>query len=216
MQDRPQDLVRNLIIQPVRSLALLPRRLSLRGSQRVFAVGLSKTGTSSLTEALRILGYRTNHFPIEMVDLRKGRLRLRLDVAAAYECLTDTPVSLFYRQLDLSFPGSKFILTTRGIDGWLNSCKPHFAKPSWGRKIDQLHMELYGCRVFERSSFSRAFERHVSGVFQYFEDRPEDLLVLDIGKGEGWEELCHFLNAPVPDIPFPWVNRTSKPSQTAG
>lgn len=187
---------------------MLPRRLALRRSQRVFAIGLSKTGTSSLTQALRLLGYRTRHFPIEMVALRGGRLRLRLEEAAVYECLTDTPVALFYRELDQRFPGAKFILTVRDVESWLRSCSVHFAKPSWGRTIDQLHIELYGTKSFDREAFAAAYAAHVSGVLEHFAQRPNDLLLLDIVKGDGWEKLCAFLGTPVPGFPFPWANRT--------
>ncbi|MYB38989.1 MAG: hypothetical protein F4Y26_16720 [Gammaproteobacteria bacterium] len=34
-----------------------------------------------------------------------------------------------------------------------------------------------------------------------------DLLVLDFERGDGWPELCAFLGEPVPDTPFPHVNR---------
>jgi hypothetical protein len=41
----------------------------------------------------------------------------------------------------------------------------------------------------------------------HFRDRPEDLLILDIcGGEEGWKELCSFLDAPLPHVPFPKSN----------
>jgi 3'(2'), 5'-bisphosphate nucleotidase len=42
----------------------------------------------------------------------------------------------------------------------------------------------------------------------YFKDRPQDLLVIDVTAGEGWEKLCPFLGKPTPDIPFPKANVT--------
>ena len=208
MEFRLRDLIQDFLIRPVRIITLVPERLSLRGTQRVFAIGLSKTGTSSLTEALRSLGYQTRHFPVEMTALRGGRLKLRIEEASIHQCLTDTPVALFYQQLDKRFPGAKFILTVRDMDGWLKSCEAHFTKPTWGRRMDQLHLELYGSREFDRMGFAKAYERHVSGVNEFFRDRPEDLLVLNIGSGDGWEDLCAFLEVPVPEIPFPWANKT--------
>lgn len=35
---------------------------------------------------------------------------------------------------------------------------------------------------------------------------PDDLLVLRITEGEGWRELCPFLDQEVPEAPFPHVN----------
>jgi len=35
--------------------------------------------------------------------------------------------------------------------------------------------------------------------------KKEDLLLFQLG--EGWAPLCKFLNKPVPDVPFPHMNR---------
>ena len=37
----------------------------------------------------------------------------------------------------------------------------------------------------------------------YFRDYPENFLVLDIAKGDGWDKLCPFLGVDVPDLKFP-------------
>jgi hypothetical protein len=42
---------------------------------------------------------------------------------------------------------------------------------------------------------------------EYFRDRPDDLLVMDVEKGDNWKELCGFLGIDIPDAPFPWKNR---------
>ena len=34
----------------------------------------------------------------------------------------------------------------------------------------------------------------------------DDLFVLDVRGGEGWEKLCPFLGLNVPDVPFPHAN----------
>ena len=38
---------------------------------------------------------------------------------------------------------------------------------------------------------------------EYFKDRPEDLLIIDICSGEGFSKLADFLDRPVPAAPFP-------------
>ena len=80
-------------------------------SPKVLGVGLSKTGTSSLSAALTILGYRTVHYP------PLDRLRELLDDSDA---ATDTPVACSFRELDRQYPGSRFILTVRDPDSWLS------------------------------------------------------------------------------------------------
>ena len=42
---------------------------------------------------------------------------------------------------------------------------------------------------------------------KYFRERPQDLLVLDFAKGDGWEKLCRFLGADIPESEFPHANK---------
>lgn len=80
---------------------------------KIFGIGLSKTGTTSLAHALEILGYRTKDYP-GLSRYRAGDLSsVDLAVVDAYDALTDTPIPSFYRELDQRYPGAKFILTVR-------------------------------------------------------------------------------------------------------
>lgn len=180
-------------------------------ASKIFGIGLSKTGTTSLAHALEILGYKTKDYP-GITRYRAGDLAsIDLSVVDAHDALTDTPIPSFYRELDRQYPNSKFILTVREKDGWLKSCKKQFNEKLAARQNEahnQLFMDLYGCVVFDEEKFSRGYDRFVSGVLEYFKDRPQDLLVLDITSGEGWEKLCPFLGRPIPDIPFPKANVT--------
>jgi hypothetical protein len=54
------------------------------------------------------------------------------------------------------------------------------------------------------------YERRNQRIREYFEDRPEDLLVVDWEEGDGWIELCDFLDVDVPDLPFPHANIGTK------
>lgn len=40
------------------------------------------------------------------------------------------------------------------------------------------------------------------------------LQLLEFSVTEGWEPLCGFLEVPVPDVPFPWVNSTEEMTAT--
>jgi hypothetical protein len=46
-------------------------------------------------------------------------------------------------------------------------------------------------------------------VLNFFKDRPDDLLVMN---QMGWPELCSFLGEPIPDVPYPRLWITPKPS----
>lgn len=176
---------------------------------KVFCIGLSKTGTTSLARALEILGYKTRDY-LGITRYIAGDLSsINLDEIDANDAFTDTPIPSFYQQLDARYPGSKFILTTRDMDDWLKSCKKQFTTRMVARQSEatcQLHTDLYGCLEFDPEKYATGYTRFVNGVMDYFKDRPQDLLVTDICGGDNWEKLCAFLNKPVPDIPFPVTN----------
>lgn len=188
---------------------------------KVFGLGLSKTGTSTLSEALDILGIRSIHYPHDdqtFDELKRGDYSL--SVLRHYRSVTDTPVAPYYAQLDQTWPGSKFILTVREKNSWMRSAENHWrilkntgqyaADSRFQAFTDFVNASVYGCLYFNAERFSFVYDRHIRSVREHFEGRPEDLLELDIvgGKG-GWKELCEFLGLAVPaGIPFPHAYRT--------
>ena len=178
---------------------------------KVFGIGLSKTGTSSLAQALQRLGFKTKDCMGATRYVAGDLSSIDMETVLAHDALTDTPIPSFYRQLDARFPGSKFILTVRDREGWLKSCRKQFSE-RFGATQNEAHKrifeDLYGTNVFDEPRFVGGYERFVSGVLDYFKDRPQDLLVMDIAAGDGWEELCPFLGRAVPDTPFPKANVT--------
>jgi hypothetical protein len=89
-----------------------------------WGIGLGRTGTNSLCEALRILGYRfVGHNPrfLELPSLEGG---------------ADSRVTLHYKYLDYKFPGSKFVLTLRKLSDWLPSME-HVAAGNPVRSRDE-------------------------------------------------------------------------------
>jgi len=177
---------------------------------KVFGIGLSKTGTTSLARALETLGYRTRDY-LGVTRYIAGDLSsVNLKEIDANDAFTDTPIPSFYKQLDKHYPNSKFILTTRDMEGWLKSCKKQFTErmvANQNEATSLLHTDLYDCFAFDPEKYASGYTRHVNGVLDYFKDRPEDLLVVDICGGEqNWEILSIFLERPVPDIPFPVTN----------
>ncbi len=173
---------------------------------RVFCIGLSKTGTTSLTAALKTLGYRAKHFPIRMIRYRDGVLSYDRSIAARYDALSDLPIARFYRDLDRAFPGSKFILTVRQIDDWLDSCRRHvwpgqlIRADTW---FNRLHRDMYDAIDYDEQRFRNAYIRHVDDVHTYFEGREDDLLEFNVADGDSWPPLCTFLDKKRPDGPFP-------------
>ena len=128
--------------------------------------------------------------------------------------LCDLPIPALYDKLDKAYPGSKFILTTRPDGKWLNSVQKHFdehfnpVREGWGRDVfsHRIHNEIYGRTDFDAETFLAAYKKHNAAVLEYFKDRPNDLLVMNMDKNAGWESLCTFLGKPVPSEPYPVRN----------
>jgi len=175
----------------------------------IIGVGFHKTGTSSLREALKILGYRvkdTSSRPL--IPILKGDLDRVISMIARYDAVEDTPWFMIYRELDARIPRSKFILTVRDEESWYISVARHI-----GSLRNPMHEWIYGrgkgLPLEDRENTLRVFSTHNREVLDYFRHRPEDLLILDFTKGDGWEKLCPFLGKEIPEVPFPHTNRWS-------
>lgn len=170
---------------------------------KIFGIGLPRSGTSSLNQALSILGYKSLHHPTYYImDKLNGSFSFEGD----WDALTNFGEH-FYPQLDELYPNSKFILTTRDKEKWLNSCRWKYQEPS-NNLGNAIRISIFGCDRFHESTYSYIYDQHTRNVIEYFKNRPNDLLVVDWGLGHGWKELCYFLNKPVPETPFP--NKNSK------
>ena len=181
----------------------------LQEDQKVFGIGLSKTGTTSLTKALNIVGIHSIHFPHDertLHELQRGEYRL--SILDEYQGASDTPVAPFFAQLDSAWPGSKFILTVREKTSWLRSAEAHWEVILAKRRAtdvafkafcDFINASVYGCIDFNAERFTYVYDMHLRQVKEYFANRPDDLLVLDICAGKaGWSDLADFLGVHPP------------------
>jgi hypothetical protein len=132
------------------------------------------------------------------------------DIVDRFDAVQDTPWPILYKELDQRYPGSKFILTIRDTDKWFNSVIKHFK----GHKIP-MHQWIYGVPKAKgyKNAYIKRYEAHNRDVIEYFKDRPNDLLVMDITKGDGWEKLCPFLGKEIPPVSFPKQNTSSQKSR---
>ena len=199
----------------------LERRLN-----KIFAIGLPKTGTTSLTLALEKLGYKTFHWPLNYIYQRILSVRpkdwdccpMEEDYIEQWDALTNFGENI-YPLLDDDFPNSKFILTVRDKNKWIDSSERHFNKNV--SSIRNIHdgnwsiiptsslrrMQIYGCINFDRDIYSNFYDNHYRNVCYYFKDRPKDFMIMNICEGDGWEKLCGFLDRKIPSLNFPHKNK---------
>jgi hypothetical protein len=174
---------------------------------KVFCVGFHKTGTTSLAVALKALGYRvTGPNGVHDPEIATNVLPMAHGLVGKYDAFADNPWPVIYRHLDVRYPGSRFILLLRDPASWIESQVRHF-----GRKETPMRKWIYGvgCPEGNEDTYLKRFKDHNADVLSYFKSRPRDLLVMELSRGDGWNELCPFLGADIPDIPFPHVNRAS-------
>ena len=176
----------------------------------VFGIGFHKTGTSSLGAALKELGYqvgRSNQVKDPLVMKHELACKLAFDFVdrGEYNAFKDNPWPIIYQELDSRYPDSKFILTIRSTEVWINSVVRHFgtsetATRKWiyGVGYPKGNEEIYVAR----------YEQHNQDVMTYFQDRPDSLLIFNLSLGDGWKKLCHFLgHQEIPNVPFPHANK---------
>ena len=183
---------------------------------KIIGVGFQKTGTSSLREALKILGYRVKDTSARpLIPILKGDYHKVLRMIRDYDALEDTPWYMIYKELDERIPGSKFILTLRDEESWYKSVSRHI-----GHLRNASHEWIYGrgkgLPMEDKENTIMVYSNHNKEVVHYFRDRPEDLMVVDFTQGGGWDELCRFLGKEIPEVPFPhynkWQDKRSKQS----
>lgn len=160
---------------------------TMRADGEIFGIGLSKTGTMSLHEALNLLRLRV---------LIAG---VSLPQDTDFDAATHEMIAVHFEDLDRVYPGSRFIYTVRDKDEWLRSIRRHWRVHREEGVANRATLKsLYGLQDwrFDQKTFSRAYDRLHERVMAYFAGR-DDLLVMNICDGDGWGMLCPFLGLPL-------------------
>ncbi len=195
-------------------LAQLNRaKQSDRLSKKVFGIGWAKTGTTTLGEVAAILGYRHKSQDMALVDdAMKGDFTRIKRFVSDYESFEDWPWLIIYKQLDMICESSKFILTVRDTDAWIKSYRNMLKNEGVASEYtNRIRSFLYGLDFpnVTDEELIRRYEYHIREVKEYFKHRPNDLLVVDWTKGDGWSKVCEFLGKEVPMQEFPHKNKGS-------
>lgn len=172
---------------------------------KIFGIGFHKTGTTSLDSALSQLGYRViGPNGVNDPNIQKNMITMCKEIVPKYDAFLDNPWPLLYKRLDQMYPKSKFILTLRPTALWLRSIVNHF-----GSKETEMRKMIYGvgCPKGNEAIYSARYEQHNNEVLDYFSERSDDLLVLKISEGEGWEKLTPFLGVETRGDAFPHKNQ---------
>jgi hypothetical protein len=195
---------------------------------RVVGAGLPRTGTASLQIALeQLLGgpcYHMRTIPGHPFDLGPawsealaGGQPDWAGLLDGYVATVDWPASMFWRELSAANPEALVLLSMRdsaktwwqSVDATILPIAREALAPDWDEGcglIDLLERFTGTVEWDDPATMMAAYERHNAAVRQGV---PPHRLV-EWRTGDGWEPLCRALQVPVPDQPFPWVNRRSE------
>ena len=200
---------------------------------KLICAGLSKTGTKSITKALRTLGYTVydyrehRDFHInEWLDLYcEGKLPNFTSMYKNIDAVIGLPASFWYEEIFEAFPNSKVLLSVRdgGEEEWVKS---------WAKQNEQLEnpgfLTKIALRWLSRAAhrkewlfldviFTAAYGSLDSKSTVLFKKKyrehnarvkaviPQEQLLIYSVK-QGWKPLCEFLGFDVPEQEFPCEN----------
>jgi len=198
---------------------------------KVICAGMPKTGTKSITKALRHLGFTVFDWEEQIFDFLDHWFDVfkngtKPDVKGVYQdadAVVDMPGTLFWEEILEAFSDCKVILSERDEDSWVKSM------------VNQLEM-VQAMRSQMRSR-TKAILSPTIRKFRYIVDSHLDALLgsrntkstyifrkrcrihnhrvksivshdklLVYNVQEGWKPLCDFLGFEVPSVAFPHEN----------
>lgn len=185
--------------------------------RKIFGIGLAKTGTTTLSKALEILGYKSVHVECDVIELSTinycDDFSIKKDVIENNDAIIGAPLCLSYKKLAAEYPDSLFILTSRDVESWLRSCSVSFTQDlPMDRNHHALHRGLFNTVLYDKAKFLAGYYIYWESVVDFFSikykgDFGDRLLVFQLCSENGWFHLCNFLDKDIPNVPFPHENK---------
>ncbi|MGJ3230791.1 MAG: sulfotransferase [Oceanicaulis sp.] len=194
-------------------------------TQRLFVIGMNKTGTRSLHQLFKRSGYNAVHWDggalARTIDenIHAGRDPIagyeRYEVFLDMEGTYGQPVTEAYRyfkEIYTAHPQALFLLNYRDVDDWLYSKRLHGVK----RHGYQIYLDYYKQHIRARSDeevvrhWRRSYYEHTSNVLAFFENKPDSLVLFNLDRDTP-EDLAERLRPQFNIDPQHWahVGRTT-------
>jgi hypothetical protein len=197
---------------------------------KLIGAGFGRTGTLSLKVALEKLGFGPCYHMAEVFP-RPDHVAMWHRLAfgqpidwdqlfAGFHATVDWPAARWWREIAAHYPDAKVLLSVRDPEAWYKSVTDTIYQPMSepapldSPEIVRLQSEMvrksvlaetFDNRFEDKAHALEVFTRHTQEVRDTID--PARLLVFDVH--EGWEPLCRFLDAAIPDEPFPRLNDTA-------
>lgn len=164
--------------------------------EKVFCIGLNKTGTTSLMIGLQKMGYKVcDGLNRQWSDVKtKEELKEKaFELIAQFDAFEDLPWGLFTEDILRDFPNAKFIYSYREVNSWWNSFYGHF------KEMDIAHHEIifgYSNPEGKEKEHKEFFVKHQNKIRTIFSGR-ENYLELDFTRKsdseKNWRLFSNFL-----------------------
>lgn len=201
---------------------------------KIFCIGRNKTGTTSLKSSLKELGFKVGSQRKGEVLIREwhqNNFKPIIELAKTADAFQDIPFSYpdTYKHLDKNFPNSKFILSIRNSpEEWYNSVvrfhsevfgrgnKPTVkqlknARWVWKGWIYEAMYNLYNTPPddpYNKEILINHYIEYNNQVIEYFKDRPNDLLIINLSDSDSYQKFYSFLGVEPKRSTFPHLLRT--------
>tara|TARA_Y100000590_G_C15722333_1_gene1013925 strand:- start:1557 stop:2282 length:726 start_codon:yes stop_codon:yes gene_type:complete len=203
---------------------------------KIICAGWGRTGTRSLKFALeKLLGLPSYHMQNILLNKKDAKIwhesifkrNETFDwekIYKGYGACLDFPSCNYYKDLMKAYPDAKVILTIRDDESWIKSWNvlnnqilksftfrflAKIPRTSFKLQKDIHNKMILGkdgafCGAKTDSDRKQKFNEWNQSVIDYV---PQDrLLVYEVK--DGWKPLCSFLGVSIPDMPFPYKNKT--------
>ena len=163
--------------------------------EKIFIIGLPRSGTTSICSAMLELGFTVAHTAYTQKTFDNAQV------------IADTPIFTDYKHLDNFYPNSKFIYLARDREQWLPSIKQLLKRMyvnvtrddgGFNTIIKRCYQKTFAPFTFENIEsnefLTRCYLQHRDEVQQYFSERAQDLLTIDISEPTSYSKLLNFLS----------------------
>ena len=176
---------------------------------KIFGVGLSRTGTSSLASFFTTMGLKVIHFDMDLTAHLPRSANTSFEWRGVYDgfdAVFDLPTAFYYRELLSVYPQALFVSSYRTPDNWYASFANYLQVTSDGVYMGaglpifnrMLHKEVYGSEEPDRALWIAKYEAHYADVKTVIP--AAKLLQLDVDKWQTQspaKQICTFLTNTV-------------------
>ena len=166
----------------------------MANEEKIFIIGLPRTGTTSVCAAMLTLGFRVAHTAYTDRAFNEAQV------------IADTPIFYDYQKLDQAYPNAKFIYLERSLEKWLPSIQQLLARMhvnlirddgGFNPIIKRCYQETFSPYSIENiNSFeflTQCYQQHKSQAQAHFKNRASDFLSIDISANDSYTKLTQFL-----------------------